>query len=137
MKLWTSGEVQGDVGDKTISNLKIIEKKVNDYLENKNYGEGVILWGYIGIVLPSGLLPPSFFQEVKRYSKSKKETEYRLKLDYDQLVKADEKERYFLICESILRSIEIARTELKIPNFDLSEFEKDLKECFKKEGWVK
>ena len=137
MKLWTSGEVHGDVGDKIINNLKIIERKVNNYLENKNYGEGVVLWGYISIVLPSSLLPPSFFQEIKRYRKSKKETEFRLKLDYDQLVKADEMERHFLICESLLRSVEIARTELKIPNFDLSEFAKDLKECFKKEEWVK
>lgn len=136
MKLWTSGEVHGDIGDKIIRLQKIIEKKVNEYLEHKNYGGGMILWGYMSIVLPSDLLPPSFFQEIKRYRKNKKETEFRLKIDYDQLVKADEKDTHRLICESILRSIEIARTEFKIVDFDLDVFEKDLKECFKKQGWV-
>lgn len=136
MKFWTSGEVHGDVGDTTIRLQKNIEKKINDNIENKNYGQDITFWGFMSIVLPNDLLPAEFFQEIKRYRKNKKETEFRLKIDYDQLVKADEKGIYRLICESILRSIEIARAEFKVSKFDLDAFESDLKKCFKEENWI-
>lgn len=136
MRFGISAEVHTSVGDKVRPLIFKIKEIVNSYIENKNYGDGVVYWGYVPIILPSSFLPPEFFQEIKRYRKSKKETEFRLKIDYGQLIKANEKEVYGLICESILRSIEIARSEFKISQFDLDAFEADIKECFRKEGWA-
>lgn len=136
MELFISGEIDSTIGEKYRVSINKISSEVNRYLENKKYGAGLKLWGFIGIVMKPGLLGPEFFKEIKRYRKSKEETEFRLKIDYDQVVKADEKDTSRLICESILRSIEIARAEFKIPNFDLDIFEADIRECFKKQGWV-
>lgn len=136
MKFWASGEVHGDIGDTTIRLQKIIEAKINDHIEDKEYGDGVTLWGFISIVMPSELLPEDFFKEIKKYHKSKREVEFRLKIDYKELSNSDEIGKYRLICRSILRSVEIAKDEFKLSNFDFNALEGDLKECFQKKGWI-
>lgn len=136
MEIWTSAETYKNVTHEKILILKDIEKKLNSYISNKNYGKGINLWYYLVISLPDGLLAPEFFQEIKKYRKIKKEVEFRLKIDNKQLVESDDAGTRKLICKSILRSIDIAKKEFKIKDFDFDFFESDIQKCFKNEKWI-
>lgn len=137
MRFITSSETYKNIGHETTKLLDLaIKPKINELIKDKSYGDGVVEWAYLTISLPDGYLPPEFFTEIKRYRKSKKEVEFRLKVDNGKLSKANQKEAYALFCESILRSIDIAESELKIKDFDFAAFRNDLQFLFQSEGWI-
>lgn len=130
MRLWLSSEVDAEVDEKDRIVSNRISSFVNPNLVDKNYGSGVVVWGHINIIMKKGVLPDNFFQEIKKYHLRNKQIEFRLKIDHQKFLVADDKTAAQLICQSILRSVEIARKEFKIPDFDLDSFEVDLRRCF-------
>lgn len=137
MKFFATSETYKTVSEKIRMARNIIEGKIKLFVKNKNYGESIIDWGYITICDVPEIYEAGFFKEIKKYSNKKKEVEFRLRIDYDKMLKANEKETFRLICESILRSIDIAESELKIKDFDFSSFRNDLTHLFRKENWIK
>lgn len=136
MKFFATSEAYKTVSSKLMTAQNVIEKKIISLINEKNYGNDVTFWGYISISNPSKLYDAGFFKEIKKYSKKKKEVECRLRIDYDKMIKADEKEALRLVCESILRSVDIAEKELKIKNFDFTVFRDDLLTLFRREHWI-
>lgn len=136
MKFYISAEVYKTVDRQLLSAQNPIEQKMKSSFKDKNYGKGVEYWGYISIVNPPKFYDAGFLIEIKKYSKKKKEVEFRLRIDYDRMLKADEKEAFRLVCNSILRSVDIAENELKINDFDFQSFRTDLQTLFRKEGWI-
>lgn len=137
MRFWTSSETYKNIGHERTKLLSsVIEPKVNQLILTKNYGEGIILWTYIVISMTEEIYGSGFFKEIKKYNRIDKEIELRLRVDNKKLSQADESQALKLFCESILNSIDIARTELKIKNFDFRELKTDLNNLFKGQGWI-
>lgn len=136
MKFFITSEAFETVGKKMNEAYVPIGSKIESLLRDKQYGDGVIFWGHICISCPSDFYKSGFFKEIKKYTKKNKEVEMRLRIDYEMMLDADQKEVFRLICESILKSIDIAEKELKIKSFDFIAFRNDLKDLFKQEGWI-
>ncbi len=129
MKFWMSGEVQSDVGDVHRESRKIIETAVNKGISEKSYGSGLKLWAYLAVILDSKTDP--YYPEVKKYSKRKKEVEFRLKIDHQKFLKGGPETHLRLLSESVLRSLELMR-EMRIKDLDLDKLTADVTQCLSK-----
>lgn len=136
MKYWMTGEVHRDVSDKFRLIRNEFQTKISNYLDPKDYGSGVNEWYYFATILPEGALKPELFPEIKKYIRSKREVDIRLRVDFDSFAKADDTEARRLIAESILLSIDIGKKELNIPNFDFESYRDDIRSFCKSEGWL-
>src|SRR6266571_6697230 len=125
MKFFITSETDKAVGEKIGKAIVEIQKAVNLAIADKQYGEGITYWGYICIAMTSDTYNAGFFKERTFYSQKNKETDFRLKIDYDEVLKASEEKTLKLICGSILRSIDIAESK-KIKDFDFNSFRNDL-----------
>jgi Immunity protein 44 len=136
MKFFITSEAYKTVGKKMSDVYTQISPKINTNLKEKNLGSGVSDWGHICISCPPDVYDSGFFKEIKKYRKSSTEVELRLRIDYEEMLKVDEKGVFKLICSSILSGVDIAEHELKIKDFEFSSFRNILTKLFKEEGWI-
>ena len=133
MTIWMSGELQLDIDQPYMAARAEIEEAVNSAISAKEYGGGVVEWALIPIIMDPG--KGWVYREIKKYSKAKRETEFRLQIDYKSFRTADDMEQRRLVFAMILRSIEEGR-RLNIPVFDLDGFEKDIRDVGIRKGWA-
>jgi hypothetical protein len=105
MKVWIGGEV--GLNDDDFDRYRIatnkIEKKINNYLEEIEYKNvRLINWDIIII-----LRDDAVFNEIKKYNKRKKNTDIRLKIDYNAFKNGNNEERENLIFDVLLRSLNV------------------------------
>lgn len=136
MRFFVTAEAYKTVSSKIVHALNAISKEIELSIKDKDYGQGVFYWGYITICCPPEFYSAGFFKEIKKYTKKDKEVELRLKIDYEAMLKADDKEVFRLISESLLSGIDIAENEFSISDFSFNTFRNDLKELFKRKGWI-
>jgi len=136
MNFFITSEAFETVGQKMRDVYIQINPKINALIKEKNYGLGVSEWGHICISCPPEVYESGFFKEIKKYSKKVTDVELRLRIDYEEMLKADKKSVFSLICASILRGVDIAEHELKVKNFEFESFRNDLTNLFKEEGWL-
>src|SRR3989344_6133481 len=136
MKFFITGEVDAPVGEKIRLVIIQIEPKINTLFSKKNYGAGITYWGYITVCCAPEVYESGYFKEIRKYTKKENEVDLRLRVGYEEMLKADKKEVFRLICMSILEGVDIAEHELKIKDFDFQAFRDDLTSLFKKERWV-
>lgn len=104
MKFWTSLEVEGRA-DKILNPIRReVEKAINSQLNdinlcNQTYQDWK--WAYIAICL-SPKLDPGYSEIVKRHIEDKC-LEFRLRIDYESLMQADDKTRKVLYFDSLRR----------------------------------
>jgi hypothetical protein len=126
MKFFATSESYKDISKKLVTAQNAIAAELEPFLKDKNYG----------ICCPPEIYNAGFFKEIKKYTKNETDVELRLKIDYTSMLEAEEEKVFALLCESILRGIDIAEHELKISDFDFGAFRKDVTNLFKKEGWL-
>ena len=136
MRFFITGETFKTVGEKIRVTDIQIQPKIQTLLKEKHYGEGIIYWGHICICCPPEVYESGFFKEIKKYSKKEKDVELRLRIDYVAMLKANEKRVFTLVCNSILRGVDIAENELKVSDFDFTSFREDLTGLFRREKWI-
>ncbi|MGD9155847.1 MAG: Imm44 family immunity protein [Bacillota bacterium] len=132
MILWMSGEVMEDVGESSRLASNEIEEYINEHLQSIDYGPEVEKWAYIAIILPA---KDEFLTEIYKYHKRRKVAEFRLKVDHDKFIKANQLEQRKMLCESLLRSITLF-PQIKIKNFDYKRLETDFARIAKEKGWL-
>lgn len=132
-----TGETDAAIGDDKIRfNRDSIPDKIKSWVSTTNYGAGIDFWGHIIICCEPEMYAAGFFPEIKKYTKKDRTVELRLRIDYDAMLNADEHGASKLICESILRGVDIVEHELKVKDFNFDAFRADLISLFKKEGWL-
>lgn len=136
MRFFITGETYSTVAEKTRITIVKIGPKINSLFTKQNYGTGITYWGHIIISGPSEMYQAGFFKEIKKYIKKKNDVETRLRVDYEEMLRAEGQDVFKLICQSIFRSVDIAENEFKIKDFDFRAFHDDLTSLFKKEGWI-
>lgn len=135
MKVWISGELQADIGEAFRVAANEIESTINTAIEDKDYGTGVVEWALIPTILNPQFERSTGYNEIRRYWRKKRETEFRLKIDHASFKAADDLGRRRLILEMILQSIDDAR-RMKIPTFNLDRFAADVHEIGERHGWL-
>lgn len=133
MKLWTSGEVWVDVADVHRLARNYIEQEVNKNLASKDYGSGVKEWAFISIILPPEIKDQ--YPERFKYHKSDKSVEFRLRIDLETFKSGNEADHQRLICQALLRSLDIL-DQKKVPDFDHRKLREDFLEIAKAHGWL-
>lgn len=135
MEFWISGETQGDIDDGAFRNAIIeLTDTLNSGIKTHNYGD-LIEWILIPIILDDQFSQVTGFNEVKKFWRNKKETEFRLKIDHAAFKAADDLGKRKLIFAMIMRSIDLAR-KMNIPNFDFDRFESDVRGAGKNHRWL-
>ena len=114
MQLWISGEIHSDVSDAYREARTEVEEAINAGLGS--WDPGIRQWQFIAIMLPPGL--DGKYPEVHRYRRHDRTAEFRLRIELEAFKRADPTKRCALICEALLRSLELA-TKLEVPGFDV------------------
>lgn len=129
VKLWTSGEIQADIGDAFRLARKEVEDAVNTALA-ADYGAGFTGWTLIAIIREVD--DPSY-AEVKRYRK-KDGFEFRLKLGHATFKAATAQQQRKLIADLVRRSIAEMRT-LAAKNVECDRLYADVEAALEAKGW--
>ena len=117
MTIWIGGEVGLDGNDfesyRLITNQ--IEKSFNKYLQEIGYvNKDLDSLDVIAI-----LRDDNYFNEIKKYRSKKRDTDIRLKIDYNEFKNADEKKRKKMIYEGLLKAFDLVEKQKKIKGLDI------------------
>jgi hypothetical protein len=130
IRLFISGEVDASVSNEFRLVRNRIEKKIQSELLNRNnYGDGVIKLTIIPIILGPNFEKILDYKERKLFSHRKKESDIRLKIDYEVFKKGSDKKREKLIVQNIIESISIIKTKVK-GEFDADKLINDISRLF-------
>lgn len=125
MKIFLSAELEGKAGTYWSELEREIQPLLNK-LESVSYGEELIYIGIISTILKKENLEGGWKTEKKYYNKKLKEADIRLRIDYDEFVKAKQKERKKMYIDHILESIRIAGEKAK-GDFKIEKLLEDVK----------
>jgi hypothetical protein len=125
MELWISGEIQSDVDEGFTRAFKLIEPAVNECIGDKDCGGGLKKWYYIAIILG---FEDEDYGEVAKCRKSKKEVEFRLKIDHAAFLAATTAGQVRLMSDSLLRSIKMM-PEIGVKDVDFDSLYADVSQC--------
>jgi hypothetical protein len=129
VKLWIGGEIQADIGDSFRDARNIVEKKINEFLEQITYQIDFSDWDCIAIVRDD-----NEFKEICKYSLKKQEMDFRLKIDYEQFKNGTADERKLLIFQMLLRSLELLKE--KGAGKSITTFIDDIANLGKTNNWI-
>lgn len=110
MKLWTSGEVQADIGEAYRELMNLLEKRINLLLEKIEIPEPVVEWAFIAIIRAED--SPDY-GEVAKYWRRDKSLEFRLKISHAAFLAGTLKDRVGLVLAALDRSVGMM-SELKV-----------------------
>jgi len=109
--------------------INILSEKAKAFFNNREYGPGITSF-YIGMICvnPQNDLHQKLGKP--KYNKKTKVLEYDLKLDYKQFMHATDLERKEILAEKVINSL-ASIEQLKIKDFDLESFKRDLTVFFR------
>lgn len=104
MKLWSAGEVDGDVSDAYREARKWTESTINELLASRNYGDGIDEWALIYIITEerSDARP-----EIAKFARGKRSVEFRLRVDHARFAAGIALEQKRLLLEALARSVRL------------------------------
>lgn len=106
-----------------LSILVSLDQQAKRYFHDKEYGTGIQTF-VIRIICVDPAFD-AFSVPIKKYTKTKKQLEYGVKLDYEKFKNATEKENIEMIFEAVTNSLSVVN-ELKIKDFVLDRFRNDI-----------
>lgn len=131
MKLWTSGEVDADVGDAFRVTRNAVQEVVNELLSENQYGDDLDEWAYVAMI---NTLPESAYGEVAKYRSKKREVEFRLRIPHDEFRDSPPGKRCALFLESLVRSVGMM-PEAGVRGIDVEKLTQDLRAMARRAGW--
>ena len=129
MKFYISGEIDHTVGNSYRVTGNEVEKKLNEFLEKKIYGDALTEIFLAPTIFSFEAYVGLPYKERKIYRKIDKSTDYRLIIDYNEFINSDDKERERLLIENIIHAIRDLKRKIK-KGFDGDKLESDILELF-------
>jgi Immunity protein 44 len=112
---------------------KGLQEKLKIAFGNKSYGDAIKgSIGIIPVIMTNHDRIIMEFKERKLYSKKRKDADYRLAIDYDEFIKANDKEKERLLLENIIHAIRDLKRKIR-KGFDGDKLESDILQLFKLE----
>jgi hypothetical protein len=108
-----------------------IAEKIEDFVKDKNYGSEVEELSVISIIVKfdEQMEKEGWFKERVLFKKKKKETDIRLRIDYDKFVKGDENTKKLLLIDNVINSIRQLSKKAKT-SFNAKQLEDDILNLF-------
>ncbi|MDO8572377.1 MAG: Imm44 family immunity protein [bacterium] len=130
MKFFITGEVSHDAHPEKFSLIsKEIEKKINILMAENDYGDAVESLDIIPTIFSFQFQVSLSYKERKLYRKKDKSTDYRLAIDYNEFINADDEGKRRLLIENILHAIRDLKRKIK-KGFDGDKLEADILSLF-------
>jgi hypothetical protein len=130
MKLWIGGEISADIGDAFRETRKVVEEAINSVIEAATYRVKLNAWDCIAIIRDDDA-----FEEIFRYSKGKKDMDFRLRLDHGKFKAAGSLVRQAMLVEMLLSSLSILR-ERFLSEEGISDLIEDVQSLARGKGWL-
>src|SRR5579885_3625782 len=134
MKLWVGGEMgpwpEGlgqDIEAEQLSIRHRAIKPLEEYLAGRDYGSGLKTLYVIPMTFPPGF---KFYNERRLLRPGKKEADYRLKIDYQSFVNANEERKEKLLLKNIIQCVRLVGAKMKKRKleFDSEKMEREIRE---------
>ncbi|MCG8612680.1 MAG: Imm44 family immunity protein [Pseudomonadales bacterium] len=132
MKLWIGSEYEEDIGDQLREARNFVEEDINKTIEDKTYEIELDDWDCIAIIMNDD----PFHDEVIKYSKKKRDMDFRLKINFDEFRSADSLGRQKLIYQMLLRSLNLL-LEKGANEAGVNALVQDVSVVANKNGWMK
>lgn len=104
MKLWMSGEIQHDVAECYRQARLVVQRRVNERLQQMTFKTDLDQWAFIGIIRPDD--HPDY-QEIKKFDRRHKTIEFRLKIDHGQFLSSSHEEHIAMIIQALKRAVDL------------------------------
>lgn len=130
MKLWISAEYSGDIDDQIRISSNFVEDEINSQIEQKSYDIELDSWDCIAIVMEDD----SDYEEITKYSKKRRDMDFRLRLDFDEFVNSSSLGQQKLIYQMLLRSLDLL-LEKGANGAGVHAIKKDVELVARKNGW--
>ncbi|MEX0931888.1 MAG: Imm44 family immunity protein [Candidatus Paceibacterota bacterium] len=131
MRFSLSGEIS--LKDEQYEKFRVISNeirtRVNEYLTKRHYGDAVNVLFLAPTIFSFEAYVGLPYKERKIYRKKDKSTDYRLAIDYNEFVNADDKEKERLLIENIIHAIRDLKRKIK-KGFDGDKLEADILSLF-------
>jgi hypothetical protein len=131
MKLWIGGEIQTDIGNAFREARNKVEKTINSVIDNKDYDLEFNSWDVIVI-----LRDDDNFKEITKYSKKKKDMDFRLRLNHKDFADATQGRQEAMIVELLLRSLKILKEKGSSEN-GVMDLRTDVLTIAKEHDWIR
>jgi hypothetical protein len=100
MKIWISGEVDFHVGDAFRLAMLNVENALNQALEPQTYDLPLDSWDCIAVIRDD-----EFFKEITRYSKKKREMDFRLRISHSEFLAGSSIQQESMLFGMLRRSL--------------------------------
>lgn len=102
-------------------------KPLEEFLKDKDYGPGLVDLGLIHMIFRPDI---KLYNERMKYDAKKGDADYRLKINYDDFVHADESGKRSLLIKNLLSAIRMIGEKTKHDKavFDSEQMEYDIRE---------
>jgi hypothetical protein len=130
MKLWISGEIEAAVGEEFRHARNSVEKSINEVIEGRSYDLAIDGWDCIAI-----LRDDENFEEITKYSKKKRDMDFRLKVNFQQFKTGPQSLREKLIYEMLERSLTILKDK-GLSAEGLNQLHSDIRQVAFQHGWA-
>jgi len=125
MKIWIGGILDASVADAFREIRNVMERSINLKIEAGEYGLGISTWDVVLVALKSK--QP---KEHTRVTKSSRETDIRIVIDYTDFLHGSIQQREAIIRKALLESIH-RLSQKRIPDFDFIKLQKDATEALR------
>ena len=103
MKLWMSSEFSGEIGGDLRAARNLVEDEINAVIEAKDYDFELDGWDCIAVIMEDN----SDFDEIVKYSKKKRDMDFRLHISFENFAFANALGQQKLIYQMLLRSLDL------------------------------
>ena len=131
MKVWISGEVDAEVGDAFHEAMWRVDSLLNEELEKETYDLPLDSWDCIAIIRDDEV-----FGEITRYSKKKRDMDFRLRIGHTQFKTASPLEREALMFEMMRRSLTLLASK-GLAGPELDRLAADAERVAARHGWTR
>lgn len=121
MKLWIGARIDSDINyDEFRIVRNKIETSINQFIQNIDYGEGVVSWDIVLNVFSEG------GKELFKFNKKTKDTNIELWIDHAEFQNGDVVKKGVLIYNALLKSLDTMKQKSTIKDFNFDLFKKDI-----------
>lgn len=121
-------ELDKEIEQQKLSIRRTTTKPLEEYLKSHDYGEGLKDLGVIPMCFKPGWM--THYKERKLYNSKNGDADFRLNIDYDSFINADEQGKRKLLIINILQAIRLIGIEAKKAGaeFDAKKMEQDIRD---------